>query len=151
SSKLRFGEVLLERPAYSVSRAVQEHPLVPLGEVELAADVLARKAGDVAQRDHRPLHLGELGDRRLSDRDRLGRKQLLLRQRLKTLRRRRPVMRPPVALGQETVWIDDGLVIGQVGRDEGREGQAPTLTSCSALGGVGEDAEEPGLEGRTAL
>src|SRR3954464_1261571 len=52
-------EVGLERGPHARPGAVQDHALVALREAEGLAHLVRAEAVDVAQRDHRPLHIGE--------------------------------------------------------------------------------------------
>src|SRR5215204_2017493 len=53
----------LDRVSDPAARAVEQDPLVPGRNLERLTDLLRAPALDVPQRDHRPLRLGQLGDR----------------------------------------------------------------------------------------
>ena len=73
-------EVVLERPPHLGSRAVQQHTLIDLAEVESVTNLVGAPPFDVAQRDHRPLARRQRIDRLRDHVARLGGEQALLRQ-----------------------------------------------------------------------
>ena len=142
------GSMLRVAQIFVPPRAVQQHSLIDLAEVERVTDLLRRPALDVAQGDHGTLARRQRLDRPRDQLARLRREDALLRQ---LARRRRPAARMQrVVLGQEAIRVDRGLrhAARLVQR---RERQRPALALRPCLRGVDEDAEHPRLQRGAAL
>src|SRR6059058_2050424 len=146
------AQLLLERLANLRPRAMQEHALVRLAELEQLADIVRLPALDVAEDDHVALFRRQLFDRGFQRVERLASAEMLFGQLVPAGRRARPVARPArVLLVEETVRVDRGLVVVGVAGWQRRERHGPALALPAGLRGVREDAEDPGLQGGALL
>src|SRR3954447_22710476 len=140
-------EVALELGAHARAGAMEDHALVARRQLEQVADLLGLEPLDVAQRQHRLLRLGERSDRRAQPFARLERREPALGV-LPRSRRRGPVPRPRGAVALEALRRHGRLVACP--RERG-EWHAAALAYAAGLRLVGEDVEQPRLEGRPLL
>src|SRR5581483_10889850 len=80
ATRALLREMGLERRACLGARAVEQHALVRLAQVERVADLLGRPALHVPEDDDPPLHLGQALDRAPEHVERLAREERVFRE-----------------------------------------------------------------------
>src|SRR5215217_4248003 len=129
--------------------AVEQHPLIALGDIERPADLLGTAAGDVSHRDHHALRSRKLLDGPHDDIERLAAEQRVVRKRGPVAGIRPPVAREGAALITKPLCLDCGLVV--LFARERREWNAPRLALAPADRDVGDDSHDPRLQRRPPL
>jgi len=132
-----------------LARAMQEHTLIGLGQVERITDLVRGPSQDVPETDHLGLHRRQHRDRSADHVERLGSLGPLFGHPAPIERQGRPPAGVRIPGCPERARVERRQV--EVVPGEGREGHAAVLPLAPCLGRVDQDPEDPGAQGRTAL
>jgi hypothetical protein len=142
--------VLLQRFADFGAGPVEQHSLISLAEVQGVTDVFGGPTFDVTEGDDLALGGRKSGDRAIDGGTSFGGEEAFLGERIPVGREGRPVTGPLVTGREEAVGSDVGLFVVTGGSDSGERNGA-VIALAAALGAVGQNTEEPGLERGTPL